>query len=303
LTILIRMAARRKVEVETEPSMVYQQPMSESRGFLEKMSPVLMVLVVVMAFALGSLWSKVKYLEGSPESGGRVVAGDTSVGQPQAGAEAVRPSSKFKDFGEALGTYAAKVGLDANKLLACVNNEEKAGVVEANYQEGVKAGVSGTPGFFVNGKFLGGAFPIDAFKELIDKELAGTGSTDYKTYKNQALVQAGAQGIFDPTPQTVSMEGAMMRGASAAKVTLVEFSDFQCPYCKVGYTTVKQLEKDYEGRIKFVFMNFPLRQIHPNAQKAAEAFECAREQGNDKAWALHDVMFDSQSEWSPAASI
>ena len=57
-------------------------------------------------------------------------------------------------------------------------------------------------------------------------------------------------------------------------------------------------KKDYGDKIRVVYKHFPLSQIHPNAQKAAEAFECARVQGDDKAWKLHDLMFQTQKDWS-----
>ncbi len=59
---------------------------------------------------------------------------------------------------------------------------------------------------------------------------------------------------------------------------------------------MNQIMKDYEGKVRFVLKNFPLSQIHPYAQAAAEAFECARDQG--KGWELHDLLFQNQAEWS-----
>jgi protein-disulfide isomerase len=84
-----------------------------------------------------------------------------------------------------------------------------------------------------------------------------------------------------------------IRGDKNAPVTLIEYSDFQCPFCKRHVPTISQLLSDYEGKVRFVYRHFPLNSIHPNAQKAAEAFECAGEQ--NKAWEMHDVMFDNQS--------
>lgn len=78
-----------------------------------------------------------------------------------------------------------------------------------------------------------------------------------------------------------------------AKVTIVEFSDFQCPACGEAYKTLKALFPEYSDRIKFVYKDFPLTQIHPYAQKAAEAGQCALEQG--KFWEMHDKMFENQT--------
>ncbi len=89
----------------------------------------------------------------------------------------------------------------------------------------------------------------------------------------------------------VDMSGRPSRGAADAKLTIVEFSDFECPYCGAAQPTIAQIEKDYAGKVKVVFMHFPLP-FHPNAQKAGEAAECALDQG--KFWELHDKMFANQ---------
>ena len=89
----------------------------------------------------------------------------------------------------------------------------------------------------------------------------------------------------------VATEGEPSLGPANAPVTIVEFSDFQCPYCRQTQSTLKQLMAEYEGKIKLVFRDFPLRNIHPQAQKAAEAAQCAAEQ--QKFWPYHDKLFAS----------
>ncbi|MEF9475845.1 MAG: DsbA family protein, partial [Candidatus Mariimomonas ferrooxydans] len=84
-------------------------------------------------------------------------------------------------------------------------------------------------------------------------------------------------------------------GDSDAPVTIIEFSDFQCPFCRRSYTdTLPQIKANYvdTGKVKLVYRDFPLS-FHPAAQPAAEAFECAEEQG--KEWELHDKLFDEQN--------
>ena len=85
------------------------------------------------------------------------------------------------------------------------------------------------------------------------------------------------------------------RGPDGAKVTIVEFSDFQCPFCGREAPVVDKLMKEYEGKVKLVFRHFPL-DFHPFAEKAAEAGACAADQGADKFWKLHDKMFSNQQK-------
>jgi len=91
----------------------------------------------------------------------------------------------------------------------------------------------------------------------------------------------------------VSTAGEPVLGPEQAPVTIVEFSDFQCPYCRQVQAPLKRLLAEYEGKVKLVFRDFPLRNIHPQAQKAAEAAHCAGEQ--QKFWPYHDKLFASTS--------
>jgi len=83
-----------------------------------------------------------------------------------------------------------------------------------------------------------------------------------------------------------------IRGDLAAPITLLEYSDFQCPFCARFHPTLQQVVKDYGGKVSWVYRYFPLNSIHPDAQKAAEAGECAAEQG--KFWEMADKMFEMQ---------
>lgn len=88
-------------------------------------------------------------------------------------------------------------------------------------------------------------------------------------------------------------------GDADAELTIIEFSDFQCPYCKrVRDDAIRQVEEQYikTGKVKLVYRDFPLSNIHPLAQKAAEASECADDQG--KFWEYHDKIFEQQSSLS-----
>lgn len=88
-------------------------------------------------------------------------------------------------------------------------------------------------------------------------------------------------------------------GAKNAKVTMIEYSDLQCPFCSRVHPTIQQLMKDYEGKIQWVFRHFPLESIHPQARPAAIASECIAELGgNDDFWKFTDAMMADQSKMS-----
>ena len=89
--------------------------------------------------------------------------------------------------------------------------------------------------------------------------------------------------------------GEHIRGNAKAPVTLVEYSDFECPYCARHYPILKQILEEYGDKVKLIYKHFPLS-FHPNAQKAAEASECAAEKG--KFWEMHDKIFDNQQALS-----
>lgn len=95
----------------------------------------------------------------------------------------------------------------------------------------------------------------------------------------------------------VSVDGAPFRGPANAPVTIVEFSDFECPFCKRAHPTLMQLLEKYGGKIKLVYRDFPLESIHPQARRAAEAARCAQDQG--KFWDYYDTLFTESPKLSP----
>ena len=97
--------------------------------------------------------------------------------------------------------------------------------------------------------------------------------------------------VADLTPAVGEDDHA--RGRADAPVTLVEYGDFQCPYCGAAYPIVKELEKKAGKILRVIFRNFPLTNVHPNAEGAAEAAEAAGAQG--KFWEMHDMLFEHQN--------
>lgn len=90
-------------------------------------------------------------------------------------------------------------------------------------------------------------------------------------------------------------------GSQSAPITLVEYSDFQCPYCQIIYPTLKQIVDESGGEVAWVHRNFPLTSIHPQARPAALAAECIAEQiGNQGFWQFTEAVFADQSKMNPA---
>jgi protein-disulfide isomerase len=88
-----------------------------------------------------------------------------------------------------------------------------------------------------------------------------------------------------------------IQGNAKATCTLLEYGDYECPHCGAAYPLVKQIQKHFGKRLRFVFRNFPLTQMHPNAQAAAEVAEFAESKG--RFWEMHDLLFENQDRLGP----
>jgi protein-disulfide isomerase len=96
-------------------------------------------------------------------------------------------------------------------------------------------------------------------------------------------------------PANLIKEDSLKISSDSAKLTIVEFGDFQCPACKAAHPGLKQAMADFPGQVNFVFRHYPLP-MHANAQAASKAVEAANRQG--KVWEMYDKLFDSQEEWA-----
>ena len=102
-----------------------------------------------------------------------------------------------------------------------------------------------------------------------------------------------AVSLAEPPRTTIPLEGRPSKGPADAPVTIVEFSDFECPYCRALFPTLQQITEEYKHKVRIVYLQFPLADMHPHALKAAEASLCAFEQ--DKFWQMHDAIFTDQT--------
>lgn len=234
-------------------------------------------LTTPVSILLGSLVISIALLiHGGIIKLGGMTGGTAAAPQVVAQPPAPQQGKTEADIVKGLKDYAGKLGLDQNKFNSCLDSGDKASLVSKDLSDGSKAGVNGTPAFFVNGRLISGAVPFEQFKTIIDEELNGSAATTI-------------------TREKVEVGDLPVMGKESAKVTVIEFSDYQCPFCGRFYTqTEGQIKKEYvdTGKVKFYYRDFPLSQIHPGAQKGAEAARCAGDQ--NKYWEFHDLVFTNQ---------
>ena len=210
--------------------------------------------------------------------------------------------------------YAEKAGLDMAGVKKALDEGTHTKAIQADQALAAQVGARGTPYFFVNGRTLRGAQPIAAFKKIIDEEIAtaegllksGVKKEQiYATVTKNGLTKAAAPAQKpagakpgQPDPKAVykvPLKGnEPQKGPDDALVTIVEISDFECPFCGRVEPTLKQVQDKYGKDVRVVWMNNPLP-FHKNAKPAANAALEAHAQKGDKGfWAMHDKMFANQ---------
>jgi len=190
---------------------------------------------------------------------------------------------------------------DTNEFQSSNNEESKITISKSSYNRMLKGIVAAIAiatflGGYAVGTLDGGSDSLsaDEIKEIISAVEAKAPAPQ----PAQAPPRSTAPQIFQ-----VLLEDDPFKGNPNAPVTVVEFSDFQCPFCSRFFTqTLPLLEENYidTGKIKLVYKDLPLDNLHPNARPAHIAAECADEQG--MFWEYHDVLFEKQSEWQRLSS-
>lgn len=202
-------------------------------------------------------------------------------------------------------TLAAELEVDADAFAACMESEAVAAAVDAGIADGDARGFNATPSFVLERPADGytfeliGAYPYVRFAEVIDALLAGEAPPAEPTPEPPQLPYWAGEGLApDPDRPGFTLAGDPYKGSEDAPLTVVEFSDFQCPACARHALDV-QLVIDAElvdaGQVRWVFKNFPLRE-HAQTFAAAAAAECAGDQG--EFWPMHDLLFARQDEWA-----
>lgn len=144
--------------------------------------------------------------------------------------------------------------------------------------------------------------PLDEVREQLQQALKSLKVQQARqTYARSLLEQAEGSGevivLLRPERIEVSFDPARLKGSPDAPVRIVEFSDYSCPYCRRAEATLSELRAKYQGKVSQAYRDYPLREIHPHAQMAAEASRCAAEQG--KFWEYHDLLFANSEKQTP----
>jgi protein-disulfide isomerase len=211
-----------------------------------------------------------------------------------------------------LERYARQLGLDLRRFKAAQGSAAAQQRVDQDKALADSIGATGTPNMFFNCRQVVGAQPYPQLKAAADDELKKVDALLAKGAKRDAglylkacdanLASAPAAAAAAPAPgQPVKIDlrpDDPVKGNPRAPVTVVLFSDFQCPFCSRVEPTLKQLEQAYPQDVRLAWKHKPLP-FHPNAMPAAMAAEAAREQG--KFWPMHDKMFAAQQELSAGA--
>jgi protein-disulfide isomerase len=202
-----------------------------------------------------------------------------------------------------LEKYAQELKLDMGKFKAAMDSGKYRKLVEEDAAAGSAVGANGTPTFFINGRQFVGAQPFENFKQAIDEEIAkadkllASGVKLENLYAKimedaaKAPAPSAAPEPAEPPVQKIEVGSAPAKGPANAPITIVAYSDFECPFCNRVLPTLKQVEDEYKGKVRIAFKHQPLP-FHPNAKPAAAASMAAHEQG--KFWEMHDKLFANQ---------
>lgn len=205
---------------------------------------------------------------------GIFVAGGLYFGSGPVEPEVINPIHEFVEI----------AGVKTKAFDKCMEEGEVMNIVEKQYQNAIETGGRGTPMNILIGpggkKYsIPGAYPQEAIEQIIETAKAeadqGPGGSEEELVLENMLPLTADDNV---------------RGSLDADIIIVEYSDFDCPYCKRFHETMKSVYEKYEGEIAWVYRHFPLEQLHPNTKSVAAASECVAEIGGDEAfWKFADA--------------
>jgi len=189
----------------------------------------------------------------------------------------------------ALLNYAKQLKLNTKQFLSDLETHRFKNIILQQMQEAKGFGVNNAPTFFINGRKLIGARSVSDLKQVIDDALGLRPIQPLPTPKAEASPQPQAHAPAEVV--TIDTAGAYSMGHEDALVVIVEFSDFQCPFCARAVQTMKEVMKRYPTQVRWAFKHFPL-DFHADSRLAHAASLAAGAQG--KFWEMHDFIFSGQ---------
>lgn len=232
-------------------------------------APFLVLLLLVATFFVGRLSAQVDQYKGG---------GAAENTNPSAAA----PTTESKISVSALKTMAKGLGVNTGDFNKCLDDGTFNSKVKEELAEGQSRGVNGTPSFFINGILVVGSLPQSDFEAVIDAELKNGTGDKAKISSGDVLKR-----------EKITYGTGYVKGGKNAKIKIMEYTDFECPFCNRAFPTIEALLTKYGEDISLEYRSFPLN-FHADAQKAAEAALCAGEQG--KFWEMHDKMFEVMAQ-------
>lgn len=218
--------------------------------------------------------------------------------------------NRVENFKEWLESKKEELPVEWEQFQKDMESKNIENLVAEDIKTATSLGLRGTPASFVNGRFISGALPVESFKKVIDEELKkaeGKGLKGDALYREiikdgkPAVAKANGNrgGKEDPNKiYSVKLSGnEASKGAKNPKVTIIEFSDFQCPFCSKAFATVEGVAEKYKNDVKIVYKNLPLG-FHKEAKPAALfAHAVKRLYGDEKFFKLASILYAKQNEW------
>ncbi|MBX3209193.1 MAG: thioredoxin domain-containing protein [Labilithrix sp.] len=215
---------------------------------------------------------------------------------------------------EAIRAWGVAAGADERALEEGLAKKRWAQKVDFDVSVAKRLNANGTPMSFINGVSLSGAQAFERFKEIVDAELEKAKSLVERGAPRDKVYTRLVAANFKPSRgdddddddddsaavaqakivHKIPVGSAPARGPATALVTIVEFSDFQCPFCKRVEESLARVRREYGDKVRVVWRDMPLP-FHPRAEPAAQLARAARAQKGDAAfWTVHDLLFDNQ---------
>jgi len=214
-----------------------------------------------------------------------------------------------------LERYAQQIGLDMTRFRAAMDGHTHQAAITRDQALATAVGAQGTPNMYINGTNIVGAQPIERFRTIIDQVLARARTIQPRNQVYAQMVRdpvtageppapaAQPQRPAEPDPTQVlrvPVGNSPVQGPATALVTMVVFSEFQCPFCSRVGPTIRNLRTRYGNDLRIVWKNEPLP-FHDNARPAAEAaMEVYAQRGAEGFWRMHDTLFENQQALSRA---